>query len=237
MRAKVDLHNHSCLSPCGSLDMSPAVLAKHASAQGIEILALTDHNTARNLPAFKECCEIEDIIAVYGLEVNTSEEVHVVCLFGSIEQAISFGEYVESHLPEVRNRPEIFGDQVIVDMYENIIGYVEPLLFSSTSIPFSSLVSKVLDRDGLVIPAHIDRFSNGAVSQLGFLPELPYTAVEVMHLPCSHETYGNSVITGSDAHHPADVGIRSFFIEDIDEVSFPQLREALLAGRVSCMQG
>ena len=233
MRAKADLHNHSCLSPCGSLKMSPAVLARRAASQGIEILALTDHNTARNLPAFKECCEIEDIVPIFGMEVNTSEEVHVVCLFGSIEVALSFGEYVESHLPAVRNRPEIFGDQVIVDADENIIGYLDPLLFSSTSISFSALIARVLELDGLVIPAHIDRFSNGAVSQLGFLPDLPYTAVEVLHLPCSYETYDNTVITGSDAHHPEDVGIRSFYIDDIGEVSFPQLRESLLSGSVT----
>lgn len=227
MKYKVDLHNHSCLSPCASLEMSPLVLVEHAVKKKIDILALTDHNSTRNLPAFAVCCANNGITPIFGLEVNTFEEVHVVCLFEKLERAVSFGNYIESTLPEISNDPEIFGDQIIVDEYENILGSVDPVLFSSSSISFFELIHRVLDLGGLVIPAHIERFRNGAVSQLGFLPDLPYSAVESLSVPCAYETYNNTVITGSDAHRPASIGSRSFYITDERKPDFFSLTHAL----------
>jgi len=227
MKYKVDLHNHSCLSPCASLEMSPSVLVKRAIRKKIDILALTDHNTTKNLPAFAACCANNGITPVFGLEVNTFEEVHVVCLFEKLETAVSFGNYIESTLPAISNDPEVFGDQIIVDEYENILGSVDSLLFSSSSISFFELIPRVLDLGGLVIPAHIDRSRNGAVSQLGFLPDLAYSAVEARYVPCSYETYNNAVITGSDAHIRSSIGSRSFYITGEYKSDFSSLSHAL----------
>jgi 3',5'-nucleoside bisphosphate phosphatase len=230
---RTDLHNHSCLSPCGSLEMSPAVLVRGAAARGIDILALTDHNSTRNLPAFAVCCRRAGITPVFGLEVNTVEEVHVLCLFRELEQAEHFGSIIESTLPDIANVPDIFGDQVIVDPDEQVLGFVDISLFSSSSISFFDLIPMVLNKGGLVIPAHIDRPGNGAVSQLGFLPDLPYSAVEFLSLPPAEEIYGSTVITGSDAHDPASIGRRSFFITGHKEPTFESLSKALRNGEVN----
>ncbi|MBL7006726.1 MAG: PHP domain-containing protein [Spirochaetia bacterium] len=227
MKYKADLHNHSCLSPCGSLKMSPAVLVTYAARKNIDILALTDHNSTRNLPAFAACCAGTRITPIFGLEVNTFEEVHVVCLFEKLDTAVSFGNYIESTLPVRSNDPEVFGYQIIVDENENIVGSVDPILFSSSSLSFFELIPRVLELGGLVIPAHIERFSNGAVSQLGFLPDLPYSAVESLSVPCRYETYNNTVITGSDAHTPSSIGSRSFYITEKSKPDFTSLQHAL----------
>lgn len=231
-RFKIDLHNHSCLSPCGSLELSPSALAVAAQSRGIEMLALTDHNTARNLPAFAHCCEAVHIVPVFGLEVTTVEEIHVVCLFETLETALHFGTYIEFLLPDIPNVPEIFGDQVYVDSDELILGCVEKNLLSSAEISFELLIEEVLSRDGLAIPAHIDRPAFSVSSQLGFLPDLPYSAVESVRLPCPIETWGNTVIRSSDAHYPEDVGKRTTLIE-ADHLDFASLKRALADHLVS----
>ena len=235
MKYKVDLHNHSCLSPCASMELSPRVLVKNAAAENIDILALTDHNSTRNLPAFEACCTKKGITPIFGLEVNTLKEIHVVCLFGELDAAESFGNYIESTLPVIRNNKRIFGVQVIVDAYDTILGIVKPVLFSNASISYFELIPRIIELGGLVIPAHIERFINGAISQLGFLPDLPYSAVESLLIPCAYETYDNTIITGSDAHIPASVGCRSFFITDTRDFkpSFSSLADALQEKRIT----
>ncbi len=232
-RIRTDLHNHSCLSPCGELTMSPARLVREARSCNIEILALTDHNSARNLPAFRDCCLGAGILPVFGLEVNTAEEVHVICLFEELSKALEYGEYIESLLPPVDNAPHLFGDQVIVDAEENILGFYEKSLFSGADISFFDLIGQVTDSGGLVIPAHIDRNSNGAAAQLGFLPDLPYSAVESIRIPPPCSVWSNTVITGSDAHRPEHVGRRSFFITGVQKASFSALEDALREGRTA----
>lgn len=226
-----DLHNHSCLSPCGSLDMSPSAIVTRALELGIDMLALTDHNCTRNLPAFSELCEKAGIVAVFGTEVTTIEEVHMLSLFRTLDEAMQFGEFIEFLLPDIPNMPEIFGDQVIVDAHENILDFFEPSLMSATSISFEDLVEEVLSRDGLIIPAHIDRMAFGAVSQLGFLPDLPYSAVEVVNFPTDLETYGNTLITDSDAHRIESMGRRSFTFS-ASACTYVGLKDALSHNRV-----
>lgn len=226
-----DLHIHSCLSPCGSLEMSPSVIASKAADLGIGLLALTDHNSTRNLPAFARCCEHVGITPVFGLEAATREEIHVVCLFGTLENALQFGRYIEFLLPDIPNVPELFGDQVYVDADENILGEVEKNLISGADITFENLIEEVLSRDGLAIPAHVDRPVFSVSSQLGFLPELQYSAIETVTLPCPLETYGLPIIRSSDAHYPDDIGKRTSRFQ-AEEASFESLKKALSEHRI-----
>ena len=156
--------------------MVPSVLAIDALDAGIDILALTDHNSARNLPAFAEACEIVGITGVYGLEVTTIEEVHVLALFEHLQDALEFGELIEFLLPDIHNVPQLFGDQLIVDLTGEVVAELEKSLFGAADISFENIIEEVLARDGLAIPAHIDRPSNSVYSNLGFLPELRYSA-------------------------------------------------------------
>lgn len=231
MLVRIDLHNHSCLSPCGSDDLTPALLAVEAMEQGIDILALTDHNSGLNLPAFAEVCELCGLVGVYGMEVNTIEDVHVLSLFERLEDAVDFSSFIEFLLPNIPNRPDLFGNQLIVDEGGEVLGTFDKSLFSTSGISFSDLVEEVLSRDGLVIPAHIDRPANSAVANLGFLPDLPYSAVEAVKVPTGHEVWGKTVIQGSDAHYMEHVGRRSCRLE-VPERSFQGLKAGLAAGEV-----
>lgn len=226
MLVPIDLHNHSCLSPCGDDDLTPSLLAVEAMEQGIEILALSDHNSARNLPAFAEACELCCILPLFGMEVTTSEEVHVLTLFPRLEDALEFGTFVEFLLPPIKNDRRLFGNQLVVNLEGEVQEEVNAMLAAATSLSFSDVVEEALSRDALVIPAHIDRFANSALANLGFLPDLPYSALEAMHPPVHADTHGLVVLTGSDAHSLEQVGRRTCSLE-MQDCSYESLKKAL----------
>ena len=227
MICRIDLHNHSCLSPCGSLEMSPSRLVAEALDRKINILALTDHNAVDNLPAFDICCRKAGITPVFGLEVTGREEAHLLCLFGDLKTAMKFGYSMYESLTTVLNDPDSMGDQIIVDEEENILGELDKFLAGgAVDYSMEELIPLVHDKKGLFIPAHIDRPAFSISSQLGFLPENDYDAVEVMHRPCSLNTFSYPEITGSDAHYPEDVGKRTF-TADLSAPTFEALRDFL----------
>ena len=232
MLVKVDLHNHSCLSPCGSDDLTPALQAVEAMEQGIGILALSDHNSARNLPAFKQACELCSVMAMFGVEVTTVEEVHVLTLFEKLEDAMQFGTFIEFLLPPIKNDPRLFGNQLVVNLEGEIVETVDKLLISTSGISFSDVVEEALSRDALVIPAHIDRSANSVLTNLGFLPDLPYSALEAIRIPVRAETYNKTILTASDAHRLEEVGCRSCYLE-LEEISFEALKAGLSRGLVT----
>lgn len=208
-----DLHNHSCLSPCASLEQSPALLARRARGRGIELLALTDHNSALNAPAFAECCRREGLRALFGIEASSAEEVHVLCLFGEAEEALGFGAELRGHLPELPYEAERLGDQVVVDADELVLEQPDYWLGGALDLPFGELCELAAARGALVIPAHVDRPFMSVGSQLGFLPPGPYAAVEALRPPAPELRGAYTVISGSDAHEPSAVGRRAFRLE------------------------
>ncbi|MBP7096485.1 MAG: PHP domain-containing protein [Spirochaetia bacterium] len=217
MRVLCDLHNHSCLSPCGSLELSPRVLAERAAALGLGLVALTDHNSALNCPAFAENARRAGLAALYGAEATTSEEVHVLCLFGRVEEALGFGRFLAEHAPPFPHDARLFGDQAVVDADENVLELVEERwLVAALDLDFGGLCAAAASRGALVVPAHVDRSANGAFAQLGFLPEASYDAVEALGPLDAERALGRRVITGSDAHHPEQVGRRAFAL-DLEE--------------------
>ncbi len=205
-----DLHNHSCLSPCGSLDLSPRVLVERAAQRGIELLALTDHNTVANSPAFAKLCARYGIIPLFGMEATTREEVHVLCLFDTLEKALSYGERIYELLPPFPNDPERMGDQVIVNDHDEIEGEIDVYLGSALDLGLDEIGPLAEAYGGLVIPAHVDRPAFSMTSQLGFVSPGPWAALECVRLPPSVDTLGYPLITGSDAHYPEHVGRRTF---------------------------
>jgi hypothetical protein len=231
MVLKADFHNHSCLSPCGSLELSPRVLVDRALGRGIRVLALSDHNSARNTPAFDDLCRRAGILPLCGVEVTTQEELHCLCLFRDAATATAFGAFVEDRMVKVRNRPEKWGDQIVVDADENVVDEVEWWLGTATDLTLTALGDLCLAEGGLFIPAHIDRASQSVLSQLGYLPDLAYSALEVRRDAGGLETRGRPLVKGSDAHYPDDVGSRPCEVE-VDEVTFDGIRRALAEGRV-----
>jgi len=228
---RADLHLHSCLSPCGSLDSSPTRIAQRAASLGLDLIALTDHNSALNCPTFARACHAHGIVPLFGLEATSTEEVHCLCLFEGVEESLELGRLLYQHLPEIPNIPEISGDQVFVDEEETIIGSVEKQLTAAASLSMDQIAAYVLDLNGLFIPAHIDRYVNSVSSQLGFLPEAPYSAVEVTKNPCPVDTRAYPVVTNSDAHYLHDIGIR-FTSFEARAATFEGYAAALREGRV-----
>ena len=210
MTVRADLHNHSCLSPCGDLDMSPIRLVKTAAERGITLLALTDHNSARNCPAFAEACRRVGMMALFGTETTSREEIHILSIYATVEEALDWGRWVYERLPAFSHDPERFGDQAVVDADENIIDFEERYLIPAIDASLEEIAAETVRRGGLIIPAHIDRSVNSLISQLGFLPDVRFSALEVTTLPATVDTRGHTLICDSDAHFLDDVGRRTF---------------------------
>jgi len=218
MSLLADFHNHSCLSPCGSLDLSPQALANLAALRGVKVLALTDHNSSLNCPAFAKVCPPRGILPIFGMEATTQEEIHVLCLFTSLQASLDFSEYVYSLLMPFLNNPDKTGDQVYVDEEDNIEGEVEYYLVNPIDLSIDSIEAKVAEYGGIAIPAHVDRPAFSMTSQLGVVVKGQWTAIECTRLPPTLngqplDTLGYPLITSSDAHYPEHVARRPFALE------------------------
>jgi len=225
MRARVDFHIHSCLSPCASLEMSPGAIVAEAKSAGLDCIALTDHGCVENLPAFHAACAEAGMPCLYGLEATSYEEVHTLCLFDQLEPAMEFGRKIYQSIIDFPNDPDRFGEQPIVTLDDEVTGFAEKLLFAATTISFFNLVPMALEAGALCIPSHIDRDYLGAISQLGFLPDLPYDALEVTlpNPPPGAEKW--PVVRFSDAHYLDHIGRRFTEIET-EAFTVSALREA-----------
>ena len=162
-----DLHLHSCLSPCGDMDMTPNNLVNMAKLLELDVIALTDHNTVRNCAAAMAVGREIGLLVIPGMELTTSEDIHAVCLFPTLEQALAWDAYVDGHRIKVRNRAEIYGRQVIMNENDEEIGEIESLLIPATEISIMSAYEKVKSFGGICYPAHIDRDSLSILSVLG----------------------------------------------------------------------
>ena len=226
MKARIDFHIHSCLSPCASLEMSPRAIVARAQEVKLDCIALTDHGCAENLPAMHDACAEVGMPCLYGMEATSAEEVHVLCLFDRLEPALEFGGWVYDSIPNFLNDPEKFGEQPIVNVEEEILGFVDKLLFVAGSITFTNLVSAALEAGALCIPSHIDRSYSGAISHLGFLPDLPYSALEVTKPKIPEEALKWPIVRFSDAHTLEQIG-RRFTDVETESFSIPHLSQAL----------
>ena len=215
-----DLHLHSCLSPCGDDDSTPNNIAGMASLCELDIVALTDHNTSKNCPAFFKAAQKYGIIPIAGMELTTSEDVHIVCLFEKLEDAMKFDDYVQNHRFLIKNRPEIFGNQTVLDEEDRPIFEVTELLTSATHISVEDAVTVVSSFGGVCYPAHIDREANGIIAVLGTIP--PDSEFKIYELRDSenidayNQKYGidkSRFIISSDAHRLTDMRDKeSFFL-------------------------
>lgn len=228
MKYRADFHIHSCLSPCASLEMSPMSIVEAAKNAGLSAIALSDHNCTYNLPAFAKACEQQEMDCLFGMEVTSMEEAHVLCLFDDLDRAMEMGALVYDSLPDIPNNPEKFGDQPILDEDEGIVDFVEKFLISASGYSLSSLLTQVHELNGLVIPAHIDRSLYGVISQLGFLPDEPFDAVELTAHGDVALAGTYPVIRSSDSHYLHTLGTAHTVLE-IEELSVQQVRDYLWA--------
>lgn len=231
-----DLHIHSCLSPCADNDMTPANIAGMASICGLNIVALTDHNSVKNCRAFFDAAKKYGIIAVAGMELTTSEDVHIVILFPTLDGAEEFDREYQSYRILYKNKTEIFGDQLIVDEEDKIVGTEENLLINASTLSISDAAALAEKYGAAVFPAHIDREENGIIQMLGALPESPYFPTVELSDGSKKDEYvekyalgGRLVLTDSDAHHLWQINEAENFIELDDEpYSSALVREKLI---------
>ncbi len=210
---RADLHIHTCLSPCGDWDMSPALIVDKCCEKNLDIIAITDHNTVENAHVVMKLGKKKGLSVLPSMEICSVEEVHVLAIFDNIETAEKMQTFIYNHL-EGENNPEVFGYQVVANENDEVVDQSHRLLIGATSLSLNAIIEKIQLLNGISIAAHIDKTAFSLLGQLGFIPpDLPLDGVEVsfrekpenasekllfgMKLPC---------ITSSDAHFPEEIG-------------------------------
>lgn len=207
MKYYYDLHMHSCLSPCGGDDMTPADLAAMCALAGLDIVALTDHNTCGNCAAFCKAAQARGLLALAGMELCTREDIHVICLFPTTEAAEAFDRRVADRLPGYANDPAIFGRQLLMDEADRVLGEDPRFLAGQTDIGLEEVPALVSAHGGICFPAHIDRPAFSLLGVLGLWdPSLPFSLAEVSpHCPPEFaqrpDLAGVRLIADTDAHY------------------------------------
>ncbi len=220
MKLAYDFHIHTALSPCGSNDMTPNNIVNMCILKGLDVIAITDHNTCGNVEAVMKVAKETDLIVIAGMEVETSEEIHVVCLFPTLAIAKIFEKVVFEKLPNIKNREDIFGEQLLLDEEDEVIGKQAQMLITATQMDLYTLVKEVSNLGGVAIPAHVDRTSYSIISNLGFVPpDLNIKSIEFSknvtindflkkhsYLQKYHQIFS------SDAHYLEDISEKNNFL-------------------------
>ncbi len=226
MRYFYDLHLHSCLSPCGDMDMTPNNLVNMAKLLGLDVIALTDHNTSLNCEAAMAVGRETGLVVIPGMELTTSEDIHAVCLFPTLEKALAWNGYVDNHRIKIRNRADIYGRQVIMNESDEEMGELEHLLLPATEISIMNAYRKVKEFGGICYPAHIDRDSLSILSVLGEIDEsCGFKTAELADkskleaLRTQHPILNTlHIVTNSDAHYLENMREAANYLE-LDSLS------------------
>lgn len=211
---RTDLHVHTCLSPCGELEMTPQAIVQTCQAKKLQVIAVSDHNSAQNISGVHNAAQGKGITVLAGMEVTTAEEVHVLAIFDSEKQALELQDIVYAHLLPGKNDEDLFGIQVISNEKDEVEGVVDRLLIGGTTLPLNDVIDIIHQKEGLAIASHIDRESYSLLGQLGMIPdELKADALEVSARGSIPEIRQNvrgadryPLITSSDSHRLKDIG-------------------------------
>lgn len=223
-----DLHIHTCLSPCADLEMSPRSIMKAARSKDLHFVGICDHNSGENVRAAMKAGEQERIRVIGGMEVTSREEVHILALFDEASQLQALQDLVYQSLPDTDDE-RIFGDQVVVNEADEVMGFNKKLLLGATEMPLEAVIDCIHRHQGVAVASHIDREGFGIIGQLGFIPDgLGLDAVEAAG-PLTGDLFSSAadypLVLSSDAHFLADIGRRRtcFLLEDL---SVSELRKA-----------
>jgi PHP family Zn ribbon phosphoesterase len=232
-RFKADLHIHTCLSPCADLDMSPRAIVEKSIEKGLDIIAVCDHNAAENVGATMRKGAAHGLQVLPGMEINSREEAHILALFKTADQALNMQEIIYRKLKGT-NRPELFGDQVIANEFDEVEGFNDHLLIGAVDMELKEIIQAIHNIGGLSIASHVDRPSFSVLSQLGFIPSdlgldaleiaNPEKPLEIPYMPDKTEKL--PILKSSDAHFLSDVG-RKFTNFLLEEASLEEIRMAL----------
>lgn len=230
MKLSYDLHLHSCLSPCGDAEMTPNNIVNMAALLGLDLIAVSDHNSALNLPAVFKAVSSVDLLVVPAIEACSSEEVHLLCLFETLDGALECSSIFRKALPPIRNKPEFFGEQQILNANDEWIGSEELLLINALSLNIKQVQDAVQSCGGMVIPAHVNKKAYSLLAVLGSIPEeYRFSCIEV-NPPDNSLPFAGHRISDSDAHALEQMQEPSHFIE-LPERSTKALLDTL-CGRI-----
>lgn len=231
---RADLHLHTVLSPCGDVSMSPEGIVSACAGLGLAIIGITDHNTTRQCRIVTELAGEKGLFVLPGVELTTREEVHLLAYFENLAVAGAFQVWIDEHLQVIRNKPELFGYQVVVDRDEQVVYQEERLLIASLSADIYETAAAVRAHHGLLVCAHVNKGKNSLFGQLGMMPKgLAVDALEVAAvaqrprvIDAFPEVSGIPFVCGSDAHYAEDIGsgTTGFALERPD---FHEIRMAL----------
>ena len=226
MRIKYDLHIHSALSPCADDNMTPSNIVGFAKLQGLDAVAIADHNAIANVKVAMDVGAAFDVVVVPAMELQTAEDIHILCLFEKFENLQSFYNCI--NFADIQNRAEIFGEQLILDEDDNVLGKESRMLLVASGVSVEEVVSLAKQHNGIAVAAHIDREENGMVAILGTVTE-DFSVVEIsatanQQIQCY--TTGRKVITNSDAHTLEDIGVADGELE-VTERSAKGILQAL----------
>jgi PHP family Zn ribbon phosphoesterase len=230
---RADLHIHTVLSPCAEIEMLPPLIVQEAVQRGIRLIAITDHNASANIAAVQQAALGSDLVVLPGMELQTREDVHVLCLFDTLSQIAAFQELVDRSLPEMENNAELFGMQIVVDSEGEPLSEEKRLLLTSTSLSIEQAFERTCELGGLLIPAHVDRKGFGLIESLGFVPEdLQIAALEISrHLTpqAAYQAFPQirpyPLVQNGDAHRLDELSGSTQFI--LDRPSISEIRLAL----------
>ncbi|MFO7601935.1 MAG: PHP domain-containing protein [Candidatus Desulfacyla sp.] len=211
-----DLHIHTCLSPCATLDMTPRKIVAQAQRKRLDIIAVTDHNSAENSGAVMAAARGTGLTVIPGMEITTSEEVHVVALFEDLGAALAMQALVYDRLQPGENDEDLFGMQVVANEFDEVEGMNTRLLIGAARMDLDQVVDRIHQLKGLAVAAHIDREAFSVLGQLGFIPkDLDLDALEIsrrMTLKQARIAFSHlerfPFVTSSDAHDLEDMGTR-----------------------------
>lgn len=226
---KTDLHIHSCLSPCGDEHMDPRDLVGMAKLCGLQLIALTDHNSAMNCPAAAEAAERYGIGFIPGIEVNTAEDIHCVCLFPTLDAAMEFDAMLYEHIPFIPNRAKVFGEQKIVHPGGKT-EIEQKLLITGCDISIMDLPVAVKEYGGLCWPAHVDRDANGLFAMLGTWPEdLDVPAAEIREFCPEGVPQNLKIVQASDSHDLGTLSETGGFELPLESADFAGLYKYIMS--------
>lgn len=228
-----DLHVHTVLSPCATVEMIPPLIVQQALEKGIQLIAITDHNAIANTNAVQNAARGTSLKVIPGMEIQTQEEVHLLCLFETVEQLRKWYRIVEPLLPDIMNTVDFFGEQFVVDRAGRFLRREDRLLATSAQISFDRAVKSVHEYGGLAIPAHIDRPAFSLSANLGFLPTgVPVDALEISKHVTPEKAQKKfpwiskiPLIQGGDAHYLDEMSTTTVF--SIVEPTLAEIRLAL----------
>ena len=216
MRIKYDLHIHSALSPCADDNMTPSNIVGFAKLQGLDAVAIADHNAIANVKVAMDVGAAFDVVVVPAMELQTAEDIHILCLFEKFENLQSFYNCI--NFADIQNRAEIFGEQLILDEDDNILGKEQRMLLVASGVSVEDIVALAKQHNGIAVAAHIDREENGMVAILGTVTEdfsvVEISATATKQIQCY--TTGRKVITNSDAHTLEDIGVADGELEVVE---------------------